>query len=378
MASAALVNPTILQWARERAGLDLSVLARKMQVDESRVEQWEDGIEKPTFVQAKKLAKFTYVPFGYFYLEEPPVEKPLLPDLRTIGDHPLEQYSLNLKDTIKQCLMRQEWYREHQIVHDSLPHHFVGTLTTNVPAEEAVVAVRRQLNWPERIERGTSDEYFRNLVRAIENTGVLVMRSGMVGSNTTRLLDVTEFRGFAICDEYAPLIFINGRDSLGAQLFTLMHEYAHLWLGESGVSNGEPVAERVAEQWCNQLSAEFLVPLNVFAARWDTRIPWRENCGLLARYFHVSEWVVVRRAYENGKLSRVEYQAYVAEQLRLRREAESGGGSYNRIQKVKVSETFAKAVVVEALNGKMLLTEAHRLVGIKPKNLKPFAGELGL
>ena len=111
----------------------------------------------------------------------------------------------------------------------------------------------------------TWDEFLRELTRSAEATGILVMRSGIVGGNTRRKLSVNEFRGFVISDDLAPLVFINGRDSKAAQIFTLVHELVHVWIDRSGISNPDPKdvpaeLRNTVETFCNSVAAEVLVP----------------------------------------------------------------------------------------------------------------------
>src|SRR5690606_2778683 len=136
-------------------------------------------------------------------------------------------------------------------------------------------------------ERGDWEAYMRDLVQRIEALGVLVMRSGMVGNNTFRKLSVREFRGFALVDDFAPVVFINTSDCPEARLFTLIHELAHIWLGQSGISDSEPANHHQTERLCNAVAAEFLVPVSEFMPRWRTQESWLGNLPLLAAHFHV-------------------------------------------------------------------------------------------
>jgi Zn-dependent peptidase ImmA (M78 family) len=167
-------------------------------------------------------------------------------------------------DTIYLCQDRQEWYRGHATAHGYGPVDFVGTATTG--DRPALVADRiRSLLSFDVVDRGVFDSWedaLRRLIDRIEGIGVLVMVSGIVGTNTRRVLRPEEFRGFALADPMAPLIFINGSDTKAAQIFTMIHELAHIWLGESALSDAAMTARQgqEAELWCNQVAAEELVP----------------------------------------------------------------------------------------------------------------------
>ena len=122
------------------------------------------------------------------------------------------------------------------------------------------------------------------------------MSSSIVGSNSHRKLDVDEFRGFTLADKYAPLIFINAADSKAAQMFTLVHELAHLWLGESGISDIEAgrIPDKKNEEWCNKVAAELLMPISATREAFQKETPVREEIQRLAKLFKVSSLVVVR------------------------------------------------------------------------------------
>ncbi|MCS4502904.1 XRE family transcriptional regulator [Arhodomonas aquaeolei] len=374
------ITPQMLGWARERAGLSVSALARKLHVKDDKVEAWEEGDRRPTFRQAQNLARHTHVPFGYLFLREPPQEELPIPDLRTVGDHKPQGISADLRDTLREVIQRQLWYREYQQDRDADPVAVVASMGSGAAVDEVVRDMRDHLGVPAHPERGTWEEYFRSLVERIESLGIMVMRNSMVGTNTSRPLDVGEFRGFAIADRYAPVIFINTADCEEARLFTLIHELAHIWLGESGISDGEPATPHRAEKLCNAVAAEFLVPEVEFRPLWEPDQEWRQNLPALAARFHVSQWVIARRARELNLISEDEYRAYVQQKLAERRDGNrQGQPSFHRLQRARISTRFAQAVASEALSGRLLLRDAHRLTGIRPHKLADFARrELGL
>ena len=194
------------------------------------------------------------------------------------------------------------------------------------------------------------------------------MVSGVVGSNTRRKLNPQEFRGFALADDLAPLVFINGADSKAAQMFTLAHELAHIWLGESALSDAQAsaVPAQAVERWCNQVAAELLVPLEAFRADYEPGTELRTELDRLARRFKVSTLVILRRMHDSGSLVGAAYwAAYEQELVRLREVAKGAGGDFYRSVGARASTRFARAVVTSALEGRSSFTEAFRLLGFR-------------
>ncbi len=171
------------------------------------------------------------------FLPEPPEEQVPIPDYRTMGDGGVHRPSPDLLDTIFACQQRQEWYRDFAEVTREDPVAFVGSLTTLVPVVEAAEQIRATLGFDPSERGDTRSDALRTLVDHAEELGVLVMVSGVVGSNTHRKLDPHEFRGFALVDPLAPLVFINGADTKAAQIFTVTHELVHLFLGETALDD---------------------------------------------------------------------------------------------------------------------------------------------
>ena len=376
MSQAALINPAILTWSRERAGMSTEELARRLPAKPERVLAWESGVKKPTFKQAQHWASIAHVPFGFLFLREPPVEHLPLPDLRTIEGHLPEQPSLNLMDTVKDVLRKQEWYLEYLQDHQAERLPFVGRFTSNSPVRDVVADIRKTLNVDAHASRLNYDAYVRSLIQAAESLGILVMRSGVALGNTHRKLDVAEFRGFAISNVFAPVIFINSADAPAARLFTLMHEMAHIWIGSSGVSDGGKPGGRREEVLCNAVAGEFLVPEDLLRAHWDLQVHWQANLAPLSSRFHVSKLVIGRRARDLGLVPSEEYGAYYRQVLREFQEKDGGAGDFYATAKAKNSARLSRAVVAEALSGRMLLRDAGRLLGVQPAKIRNYASRV--
>lgn len=369
----ALINPEILRWARSRARLSIDSVAKSLGTAQDNIIAWEEGQKRPSFNQAMNYAKATHIPFGYLYLAEAPAEDLPLPDLRTVnGREP--SYSLALKDTIRWALERQAWYRDWLIAQGYTENEVTGRYKISDGVGVIVNDIREKLEIPEIRKKGNFEEYFTDLVTKIERIGILVMRNSVVNNNTYRPLSVDEFRGFAISDKIAPVIFINTADCPEARLFTLAHEISHIWLGKSGVSDAEPSNHIAEEVFCNAVAAELLAPEKEFRARWNKVDTWKDNLHPLAKIFHVSEWVIARRALTLGYIEAHEYSSFVAQKLALYKLLEKKGKpTYNRLQTGRISKVLASAIASEALSGRMLFRDAARLTGIKPHRISEYS-----
>lgn len=376
MSQAAFVNPSLLTWSRERAGLSTEQVAKKLPVKPDRVQAWEAGETKPTFLQAQKWASVAHIPFGFLFLQQPPVEQLPLPDLRTVGGIAPQRPSLELLDTVRDAIRKQDWYLEylqHQ-EHQSLA--FVGRFNSRSQVAEVVDDIRRTLGVNPDMARLDYDKYSRALIDAAEAVGILVMRSGIALGNTHRKLEVSEFRGFAISNAYAPVVFINSSDAPTARLFTLLHELAHIWIGSSGVSDGNTANGRDDERFCNAVAGEFLAPEAQFRALWNPDIHWEANLAPLATRFHISKLAIGRRALDLGYISQAHYSAYYRMILKAFQDEKGGAGDYYRNTTAKNSPRLSKAVLTEAMSGRMLLREAGHLLGVQPAKLRTLASKI--
>ncbi|MEO5374548.1 MAG: XRE family transcriptional regulator [Alphaproteobacteria bacterium] len=370
----ALVTPEILKWARMRAGLPLDELAKKVGSSSDVVAAWEAGESRPTFRQAEKFAQATYVPFGYLFLSKPPKEDVSIPDLRTTaGTRPLEVLDVNFMDALRDVQFKLDWYRDYRIDHGHGKLPFVGRFDRSAKPAEVAEDMRRTLGVgpSEREQAHTWEDYFRLLIARAEAVGIWVMRNSVVG-NTKRPLSVDVFRGFAISDPIVPVIFVNSRDAKAAQVFTFAHELAHVWLGESGISDSFRTSRLKIERLCNAAAAEFLVPEAEFKKTWDRDSGIEENVGDLSKRFRVSRIVIAIRARDLGLIRQSEFDAFFdAERQRWsqeRADPKSGGNSY-RTAKVRNGGGFLTAVLASAMSGDLLLRNAGALLSMTPKTL---------
>lgn len=334
-----------------------------------QLSSWYQGEKRPTLKQLEDFAKVTRAPVGYLFLAEPPVERIPIPDLRTIGGGRIDRPGPDLLDTLYLCQQRQEWYRDHARMNGEAPLSFVRSVTTASAVDSVAGDLRQALGFDldERRRAPTWTDALRSFIEQADSLGVLVMVSGIVGNNTHRKLDPEEFRGFALVDDLAPLVFINGADTKAAQMFTLAHELAHVWLGESALSDAGLLSalSRSVEAWCNKVAAELLVPLAALREHYRPGADLREELDRLAGVFKVSTLVLLRRIHDAGGLSRDLFEtAYAQELKRLRAVPRGGGGDFYATQSARVGKRFARALVASTLEGQTLHRDAFRLLGI--------------
>lgn len=363
------LQPRVLRWARERAGFDRPELARKLKVSPERVLEWESN-GKISVAQADRLAQRTHTALGFLYLTKPPEDRLPIPDFRTRGHAPPP--SADLLETIYLMQRRQTWMRDELIESDVEPLEFIGSCRTDADPRQVGTAMRDALqlteNWAEEVDTWSSA--LRHLRHLVDAAGVLVSFNGVVGNNAYRKLDPDEFQGFALVDEYAPLVFVNSADFMAAQMFTLAHELAHLFIAQSGVSNLEapqPPADTI-EQLCNKAAAEFLIPEEGLLAFWPGAQRTNDPYQAIARRFKVSSLVAVRRALDLCLIDRDAfvhfYKGMVDKWRRDQRRQESGGHFWNT-QKWRIGPRFASAIVRAVGEGRLPYREAYNLTGLK-------------
>lgn len=359
------VKPELLRWACERSRKSEDVLKGRF----PSFEAWMLGQRQPTLKQLEQFAAYTHTPIGYLFLGEPPHEQVPIPDLRTRKDRPIESPSADLLDTIYLCQSRQDWYREFADWMGEGEKKFVGSVTLDQGAVSVANDIRRVLGLQleELRALSTLSDARRYVIERAEEAGVLTMISGIVGSNSHRRLDADEFRGFALADRLAPLVFVNGSDSQSAQMFTLAHELCHLWLGESALSNPSPDAEdsNRVESFCNAVAAELFVPLATLKRTVSRTADLSGDLKRLARTFKVSTLVVLRRLRDAGLVSSTEYWTAYRNGLEevLAKSPKQGGGDFYATLGVRVGKRFARAMVVSTLEGRSSFPDAYRMLG---------------
>jgi len=374
----ATLKPDVLRWVRKKAGLSEDALAEKIGVLVRLVKDWEMTGSIP-FSLVEKLAEKTRTPFGYLFLPIPPQPNLPIADFRRVDDASSLEPSDDLLDVIHMAQLKQNWYREYLIADGKKPLSFVGRSSWQTPSKETAEDIRKTLNIGPVLAQLTKtwEDTIKYTTEAAEDCGILVLRSGYAGEDTGRKLNVDEFRGFALSDEYAPLIFVNGADAPAAQIFTIAHEIAHVWIGETGVSNLEKtysVGSKI-DTYCNSVAAEVLLPLEELQVSWKGEINDISEIDRLSNEYKLSRIVVARRARDAGKLTEGRFNSYyrmIAASI-----AKAGGGNYYIKEQYKHSRRFSIAIIRESIAGRTPQRDAMQLLGIKKEStFQKYAKEL--
>ncbi len=379
------LQPSVLRWARERAGLDEEQLAAKLRIGSEAVTGWEET-GSITFAKVDALSKSTYTPVGYLFLAEPPDEGLPITDFRVRqGADPLRA-SPDLLETVYQMQRRQLWMREELIFHEMPALDFVGSFDLSSPPQVVSAAMVETLGldggWA--ATEGSWTDALRNLRNHIESAGVLVVFNGVVGNDTHRILNPHEFQGFALADDYAPLIFVNNADYKTAQIFTLAHELAHLFVNQPGLSKLENLqpTDHETEEVCNQIAAEFLVPEMELRRFWRSADFAEDLYQAVARRFKVSTVVAARRALDTQLIAREEFFDYYEENKEKNwagsyPTASQRGGDFWINQQWRLGFRFGASVFRAVKEGRLSYREAYNLTGLKGDTFANMADKMG-
>ncbi len=366
------INSNILTWAIKRAGFELDdFIENKF----PRVKDWLDDSKQPTVRQLEDFSKKVHVPFGYLFLEEPPLETAPIAFFRT-GSVSTKKVSLNVYDTILLLQARQNWLSDYLKEEGYAPLEFVGKFNLNSDPLAIVADIRKTLKLPENWASSLPnwEKAKKRLAEKIEEAGIILSFNSVFENNNNRKIDVDECRGFVLADPYAPFIFVNAGDGKAAQMFTLAHELAHVWVGQSAGFDLRKMrpADDPFELLCDQVAAEFLVPAVAFYRFWDKEA----NIQSVARHFKVSPIVAARRALDLGKIDKnAFYRFYHSDKDKWKEKRtveKSGGGDFYATQKFRLSLRFVGYLRQALRQDKALYLDAYRLTALKGDTFNEF------
>jgi len=390
MADKAFVTPEILKWARLTARMSAEEAASKVLVPAERLEEWEAGTAQPTIRQAEKLAKAYKRPFALFFLSEIPTDFQPLQDFRRRGSEPLGTASTFI---IREMQQKQNWISDEFKTNGERKLVFVGAFSMDDNPAEVAENILSSLQINPGSYSGTSP--LREWIDKAEAKGIFVSRTSFIHSRMK--LDSDEFQGFAIADPYAPFVFINSDDWDAPCLFTLVHELAHLWIAESGISNiGEQdIADNAElpqiELFCNEVAANALMPTELMNSFPSSTFESANEIFRNVRVLGVSTFAFLVRSYKLGLIELdtyrylknqadrefVAYKKREEERIVLQKTGENRGGpSYYLLQVNKNGRLFTQIVLDAYKGGFIEPTEASSLLNVKVNNFKGLESQL--
>ena len=367
------INPNILTWAISRAGHDLKGFLLKYPA----VQKWLKLEKKPTVRQLEDFAKRVHIPFGYLFLQEPLEENIPFPFFRT-GSKKNSQVSLNIYDMILVLQRRQDWLTDYltELEEDKLS--FVGKFDSNTPFQTIVEDIRNTLNlkadWASAFK--TFEDTLNYIIKKIEESGIMINFNGVVENNTHRPIPVEECRGFVLVNDVVPFMFVNAADAKAAQLFTMIHELAHVWLGKSAGFDHHNLlpANDPIEKLCDQVAAEFLVPEVSFSNIWNIS----PKISSVAKYFKVSPIVIARRALDLRKISKNEFFRFYDEYMsgiRYKKDNHGSGGDFYATARKRIGVSFANYVNQAVKENKLMYRDAYKITGLRGDTYQNFVNQ---
>ncbi|WMM14379.1 ImmA/IrrE family metallo-endopeptidase [Staphylococcus saprophyticus] len=372
MTSRISIKSNVLKWAILKSNKDFKIIEEKF----PKLKSWLSNEMNPTFKQVQSLSSFLNIPFGYLLIDTPPKEDLELLKFRTLNSQEDDNPSRELIDTINDMKTKQSWMKNYLIEEGYDSNHIVNRLNINQNttylADKLRELIDLPINWYE-YQRTNVYKYMRN---KLSYNGILMMQNGIAKNNTHRPLNVAEFRAFCLIDEYAPLIFINTKDSENGKIFSMLHELAHIGLGTESIFNDETYKVQneytKIEAKCNEIAAEILVPNNQFTFEWSTTHLKnnKDKINELSNKFIASNIVIARRALDNKFISKKLYNEVVDETTEILKnyfKPKSSGGNAVNNAKSRLDTNFALAVSDGLKNGRALYSDIYKLAGVKPK-----------
>ncbi len=392
MADKAYITPNVLKWARESARITEEVAAAKVSINIDKLREWENGTSQPTIRQAQTLAKAYKRPFALFFLPDIPRDFQPLQDFRKPHSKELTTSSIFI---IREIQQKQAWISEvySDNNEDKLP--FVGRFSLNdnpkIVADDILSTLKiNPANYK-------AENPIREWIDASESNGIFVSRTSFIHSRMR--LDSDEIQGFAIADPYAPFIFINSDDWSAPQLFTLVHELAHIWIAASGVSNeiGPELIQRdkfnPVELFCNEVAANALIPNDIILK--IDRSFFKDSQGVFkaAKSLSVSSFALLVRALNLHiitlssyqvlkKQAEIDYEAFLSreaekkEKLKLKQKEKPSGPNYYLLRLNKNSRLFTQVVLDALRSGFVQPTQASLLLGTPANNFHKLEAQI--
>ena len=373
------VQPSVIRWARESMGMSIEDVAHKLKRSSEQVRAWESegSASSPTYAQLESLAyKVFKRPLAIFFLPAPPDEIQPTREFRTLPDADLQTLNADTYVQVRKAHAYQITLKEvfdgrnpgeRSIVRDVALDMQLSVETQASSVRKALgISLEDQLGWK------TDELALKRWREAVEAHGIFVFKAPF------KQKDIS---GFCLLDADFPLIYLNNGTTKTRQIFSLLHELAHLLLNVSGISKFEqsymsrlPVAERRLEQFCNKVAAEILIPSADFGQQIaglpsDAESMQDHLYATLANRYGVSREAILRRLLDLERVSRAFYEQKA--KLWASQKKAASGGDWYASQNTYLSDKFAREVIGRHYRNQISVEQASEYLGIKAKN---FAG----
>jgi Zn-dependent peptidase ImmA (M78 family) len=260
---------------------------------------------------------------------------------------------------------------------------FVGSMKMSDGVEAVLSSIQETLGITSAAlyAQASAPEAFSLLRGRTEKIGVFVLLRGDLGSHHSAI-DLETFRGLALADDVAPFVVVNDQDSRAAWSFTLLHELAHLWLGQTGVS-GER-AELSIERFCNDVASQFLLPadeLNQLSLAGTSNAEViRERIAGFAGTRNLSSTMVAYRLYRARRLNDETWnylrntfrERWFQERGRQRERGreQEGGPNFYVVRAHRVGSALLNLVERMMGAGALTTSKAGKVLGVKPTQVE--------
>ena len=384
------VNPEILAWARETAGLSLEDAAKAIQLKTARgqsgaqrLEALEQGEGEPSRAQLRRMAEKYRRPLITFYLREPPAQGDRGEDFRRLPGQAAPHFDPQLDALIRSVRARQSVVRSLLEDEEAHPLPFIGSKTIDNGAVKVAKSIVDTINFDLAEYRRKRDPAaaFAYLRDCLEGQGVFVLLIGDLGSHHSKIA-ATGFRGYAISDRIAPFIVINDNDARAAWSFTALHEAAHLWLGQTGISGA--AHDRRVERFCNDVAGRILLPIAEMQELNDlTQQSFDEHVARISQFSaerNVSRRMVAYQLLQSNIIDGGTYRRLAERFTDDWRKSkakdpdssnEAGAPSYYVVRRHRLGPALLRLAQRSVDGGVLSPTKAAQMLGVKPVSVRP-------
>lgn len=369
------VNPEILRWARETAGLSIEEIALSFHKEADIISRWESGEAVPTYSQLEKLAYSLYKrPIALFFFPSPPDEPGPGKAFRTLPDIEIENLHPDTLLAVREARAMQltvfelvngvnpsekQIFKDIQIQASNSP-----IVVASAVREYLGVTLEDQFKWRR------TEEALKNWRTVLEENGIFIFK---------RSFTQEDISGFCLSDDELPIIYLNNSTAKSRQIFSIFHELAHILLTTSGITKKSDTYigylsghAKAVEIFCNKFAGEFLVPSSDFASRLNPSQPVEELVKTLSRRYSVSREVILRKLVDHRMVSSDDYESLVEKWLddyEKSKNKKSRGGNYYATQATYFGQKFLNLLFSKYYSGSLSIQQVAGYMNIRAKNV---------